>query len=222
MLKKVLGILLVIILLTAGFSNCGESKGSKKLEDDKEVKQEQERMVEREETERKQSQFDGLTYEEEKKTEEIVLASITIPEGSERTRYEMFKNDLGITCKIVYSITDNHGVIHDHDYCLVINSTDWSVVSNNYEEKLLLEDYAFTIYKDSCKSLIKKNLKAPSTAEFPGFFHQDEWTYGFTENGNLIIQSWVDSQNGFGAMIRSTFQIEVDFTTDTMRIIYLQ
>lgn len=48
-------------------------------------------------------------------------------------------------------------------------------------------------------------LKAPSTAKYPNIL---EWKFG-KENGTTIIQSYVDSQNGFGTMIRSEFQLKI-------------
>lgn len=53
-----------------------------------------------------------------------------------------------------------------------------------------------------CQETIKSMLKAPSTAKFPNIL---EWKF-WKENGETIVQSYVDSQNGFGAMIRSEFQ----------------
>ena len=40
----------------------------------------------------------------------------------------------------------------------------------------------------------------------------------FSKNKNIItVQSYVDSQNGFGAMIRSEFQFIIDTDTDTIQ-----
>ena len=53
-------------------------------------------------------------------------------------------------------------------------------------------------------------LKAPSTAEFPHFWSIDEVT---RQEGNVFyITSVVDAQNSFGAMIRSDWYIEIEYT----------
>jgi hypothetical protein len=53
---------------------------------------------------------------------------------------------------------------------------------------------------------VERNLKAPSTAKFP---------YGYkdyvkrTDSNEFFIQSYVDSENTFGAMIRTNFRCYV-------------
>jgi hypothetical protein len=56
--------------------------------------------------------------------------------------------------------------------------------------------------------LIKNNLKAPSTAKFPGMFEQSAYKLAKTASGTYILKGWVDAQNGFGAMIRSDWYVE--------------
>lgn len=54
------------------------------------------------------------------------------------------------------------------------------------------------------QEIVSGVLKAPSTAEF-----QNSWDMAVARNGNLVaVQGYVDSQNGFGAMIRSDFVVE--------------
>lgn len=64
------------------------------------------------------------------------------------------------------------------------------------------------------KSFIKKGLKSPSTAEFANISESvvvtpsvDFWK----------VTSYVDSQNGFGAMIRTEFQITMSVDRDTKK-----
>ena len=53
------------------------------------------------------------------------------------------------------------------------------------------------------KDYVKARLKTPSVAKFPS-----AWTHPYTEftksigNNRYAIKSWVDTQNGFGAMVR--------------------
>jgi hypothetical protein len=71
---------------------------------------------------------------------------------------------------------------------------------------------------DACfmsQKFVKENLKAPTTAEFP------DWTEDncrvSQSAGVWIVTSFVDSQNGFGAMIRSDYVAQMSYnpTKDT-------
>ncbi|MCX6266195.1 MAG: hypothetical protein NTW16_02400 [Bacteroidetes bacterium] len=55
---------------------------------------------------------------------------------------------------------------------------------------------------------VPQQLKSPSTAEFPSY---SERTNHVKSLGNniFIVESWVDSQNSFGAMIRTHFHLKV-------------
>ena len=71
-----------------------------------------------------------------------------------------------------------------------------------------------TRYQLNCQEAIKELLKAPSTAKFP---NMTEW--GFKkEDGVVTVQSYVDAQNGFGAMLRSYFQFKIKDNTVTSLI----
>lgn len=58
-----------------------------------------------------------------------------------------------------------------------------------------------------CKNYVRNHLKAPSTADFPFI---DNMTSDIG-NGVYVVNSYVDAQNGFGAMIRSTYQCKVQY-----------
>ena len=60
------------------------------------------------------------------------------------------------------------------------------------------------------KEFIKENLKAPSTAEFPSSYEKKNHVTNLG-NGEYLIRSWVDSQNDFGAMIRSRWSCKIIF-----------
>jgi hypothetical protein len=51
--------------------------------------------------------------------------------------------------------------------------------------------------KEACHGAIKDRLKSPGTAAFGGEFLRESTTPELT--------GWVDSQNGFGALVRSTW-----------------
>lgn len=74
-----------------------------------------------------------------------------------------------------------------------------------------INDYIVTTSEKSaiqikCQEALKSVLKAPSTAKFAGVGDWKIWK----ESGQTIVQSYVDSQNGFGAMIRSEFQFIIE------------
>lgn len=53
---------------------------------------------------------------------------------------------------------------------------------------------------------VEKTLKVPSTANFPGLFKSSV----IKKNSNTYkVSSYVDSENGFGAIIRSTYVVEL-------------
>ncbi len=105
----------------------------------------------------------------------------------------------------------------------IVYVKDGSVYSVKYSDNYLyrnnkvehtLSEYTITenekidlVYKS--KETINSILKSPSTAKYP---LSDEWKVG-KENGNTIVQGYVDSQNDFGATIRSTFQITYKYDT---------
>ena len=64
---------------------------------------------------------------------------------------------------------------------------------------------AFTI----CKNNVKDQLKAPSTAKWPGLIESRDHIKSLG-GGRYRIESWVDSQNAFGAMIRIHYTAVVE------------
>ena len=60
------------------------------------------------------------------------------------------------------------------------------------------------------QSFIKQKLISPSTANFPLY------DYSFSEpksDKSIIIKSYVDSQNNFGAIVRKTFYINIKYNS---------
>lgn len=60
---------------------------------------------------------------------------------------------------------------------------------------------------------VKKKLKAPSTAKFPRTTEKDKHIK-YLGNKEYQIDSWVDSQNSFGAMIRTNFSVTIVFDNE--------
>lgn len=51
--------------------------------------------------------------------------------------------------------------------------------------------------RDACHAAVSEKLRAPGTAQFGGEFRRESTTPELT--------GWVDAQNGFGALVRSTW-----------------
>jgi len=59
----------------------------------------------------------------------------------------------------------------------------------------------------SCQFFVEKRLKSPASAKF----HLEDFSFLKYEDNSYSIKSYVDSQNGFGAMIRSDFICRIKF-----------
>ncbi len=81
--------------------------------------------------------------------------------------------------------------------------------SSDNSKKLLAYNYA--------EDFVKQRLKSPSTAEFPGLFEKADHIIELGTN-EFQINSWVDSQNGFGAMIRSYFSCKIIFIDEKVKV----
>ncbi len=59
-------------------------------------------------------------------------------------------------------------------------------------------------FVEDCQSLVKADLKAPATAQFSEVEVKQEGSKTY------LISGSVDSQNGFGALLRNSFECEFD------------
>lgn len=59
-----------------------------------------------------------------------------------------------------------------------------------------------------CQNYVKMRLKAPGTADFP-FLDHDVTPMG---SDTYLVRSYVDAQNGFGAMLRSNYRCQIRYT----------
>jgi len=64
-----------------------------------------------------------------------------------------------------------------------------------------------------CEDAIKTQLRAPSTAEFQSIF-AGRFDNVVQANQRYYFESYVDAQNGFGAMIRTNFECSVTQTEE--------
>ena len=80
----------------------------------------------------------------------------------------------------------------------------------SFEERIDNDD-AIGAY-DVCKQFVERRLTSPASAEYPDYFEDDgEVTVWRLANGDYRVYSQVDSENGFGASLRSVFQCTVDY-----------
>ena len=117
-------------------------------------------------------------------------------------------NGYSITLIVIDRKTD---YISSGDVVLFENG---KVVDNINNYTISTSEKGEFIYK--AKDYVLQGLKAPSTAEFPGTFLEiGEWNV--TRNKDVItVRSYVDSQNGFGAMIRSNFAVQMSYTDKSL------
>ena len=74
------------------------------------------------------------------------------------------------------------------------------LISPKGETKLTIEAYRTT------QGFVKQHLKAPATAQFPNYDKNFVQVIG---KDSVQVNSYVDSQNGFGVMLRSTYVIQM-------------
>jgi hypothetical protein len=81
--------------------------------------------------------------------------------------------------------------------------------SSSEHSKMVAYNYA--------EDYIEQTLKSPSTAKFPGIFQKKKHTTSLGD-GKYRISSWVDSQNVFGAKIRSRWSCEITFVDGNVKV----
>lgn len=85
----------------------------------------------------------------------------------------------------------------------------------DYYSKVLTTYYNFDDYnlKDKIKMKIKEMLKSPSSAKFGEF--GDWWNiYYLSDTDTIYFKVSVDSQNSFGAMVRTDFRVDLKNTSN--------
>ena len=78
----------------------------------------------------------------------------------------------------------------------------WKTEDNSIGAYIMMENF------------VKDRLRSPDSAKFPGVFDGKLDHVRYLGNKKYIINSYVDSQNGFGAMIRSNFSGEIEQTSE--------
>ena len=91
----------------------------------------------------------------------------------------------------------------------------------DWKNRLITSEEEYQI-KSWAEESVKAILKSPSTAKFPGSFLSPYEGWSFSKDGNnFTVSSYVDSQNGFGATMRSKFTITYEWTEGTGKVVSL-
>lgn len=67
----------------------------------------------------------------------------------------------------------------------------------------------------NCEHMVKKVLKAPSTADFASLWEQ---SIGESRDGTWHVAGHVDAQNSFGAKLRSTYTCKMQISGDAVTV----
>jgi hypothetical protein len=132
----------------------------------------------------------------------------------ESIKHDELLDNLNIKGEKGYRVTSN-GISNIILYLKPNNTVNMIRYADNYLYKngkirSVLQDYILTIeegtkYQLISDQTIKALLKAPLSAKFPPISE-----YRFSKKNNIaIVQSYLDSQNSFGVMLRSEFQIKI-------------
>lgn len=163
-------------------------------------------------TSKNQSEFQlvtGTTIEQEEKILNI-LSECGIKEIKSITRDELLdevNEDNEIGYRLSTNEVDNIILYLKEDKTLnMLRYADNDLYSDG-KVLSIISDYYLTNtemlnLQKSAKEAILTILKSPSTAKFP---NNSEWNI-WKESGKIYVKSYVDSQNSFGAELRSEFQ----------------
>ncbi|MDA3781036.1 MAG: hypothetical protein PF487_12565 [Bacteroidales bacterium] len=93
------------------------------------------------------------------------------------------------------------------------SDSDGNNVTNSYNDSRTNKQLAYNYAMD----FVKERLKSPSSAEFPSLFDRQKH---ITELSSTVyvINSWVESQNSFGAMIKTKFSCRIKISNDAVSI----
>ena len=133
-------------------------------------------------------------------TENIISYTTTYTSG-DNNQYNII---IFIADNKIYAINSGNLKIYNREENIKININDYILSSSEMSNlKLIAEEY------------VKNNLKAPSTAKFPGSFFSPFEGWEMQQSGTTYsVKSYVDSQNSFGAMVRTQFYMELQFDSN--------
>lgn len=65
-------------------------------------------------------------------------------------------------------------------------------------------------YVSACDTILRQAVVSPSSLDM------HRWSFGFTDGDAVVVERAFDSQNSFGAMIRSQYRCEIDAATSNI------
>ena len=65
-------------------------------------------------------------------------------------------------------------------------------------------------YVSACDIILQQAVVSPSSLDM------HRWSFGFTDRDTVVVERAFDSQNSFGAMIRSRYRCEIDAATSNI------
>ncbi|MDI7817575.1 hypothetical protein QMM58_14465 [Clostridioides difficile] len=180
-----------------------------------ESKQDDKKVVNMSEDEQKISKVTNLAQEQVQNIAKILkecgiedFESIKHDEGLDNAHFDGEKGyriEFGGSKNIILYLNKDNSVYNvrwaDNDFY-----KDGKVVSKVSDYTLTMDEK--TALQLQCQNGVSAILKSPSTAEFPNI---TKWMFSKNKE-EIVVQSYVDSQNSFGATMRSEFQII--FTSD--------
>lgn len=201
-----------------------EEKEKAKVEAAKKAEQEKKEAL------NKPSKFEGITVGQENKLKEFIKteAKKSIKKDGEFSdTWKIFKEGDLFTLMFSY-ITKERNVDVDNKFVATLNWDGSSEKLNlrkiNSNPVIVLSNNHIVTLQTITKDVVKSKLKAPSTAKFPGILlGAEDWRYGATfkdaGEGNVIyqVQSYVDAQNSFGAMLRNNFNVVIEINWSTQK-----
>lgn len=85
-------------------------------------------------------------------------------------------------------------------FCCPLIYSSFNSVSKNVDRP------SASMATEICKNAVKDRLKSPSSAEFPNVLAKN-----VIDENTFSLDSYVDSENGFGAMLRANFHCKVKY-----------
>jgi hypothetical protein len=98
---------------------------------------------------------------------------------------------------------------------IALSSNFQKLPNNTVQEAKTDQRFSFAV---ACERLAKKQLKSPSTAKFTDASQQQKEISSTTTG--LTWDGWVDSENSFGANLRSYFTCDYNETSDKIKVTF--
>ena len=88
-------------------------------------------------------------------------------------------------------------------------------------EDYYLSSYESNYYKGMAEQHVKQYLKTPSAASFPDLTDTSAWIVSRYKD-TVTVSAWVDSQNSYGAQLRSDFVIQMSYASQGTSLTYAE